>query len=77
MAQLVKPPPVFTHPEWTLANKVHYKTSELERMQAERIEAEADRLINAVDERNGKTHADVDKKLGMFLFLIQDWFVYF
>ena len=65
MAQLVKPPPVFTHPEWTLANKVHYKTAELERMQAERIEAEADRLINAVDERNGKTHADVDKKLGM------------
>ena len=66
MAKLVKPPTVFTHPEWTLSNKMRYKNAELERQSAECVEAEAGRLIVATQERTDKTLADVDKKLGLY-----------
>lgn len=63
MAKMVKLPPVFTHPEWTLSNKMRYKNAEVERQFAEKIEAEADRLVGTTAERTDKTLADVDKKL--------------
>ena len=71
MAKLVKLPPVFTHPEWTLSNKMRFKNAELERQFAEQIEAEADRLVGATAERTTKTLSDVDKKLGKWFFLFK------
>ena len=64
MAQMVKPPPRFTHPEWTYSNNNKYRSAELERQAAERLENESDRLIDETEKRTEKTKADVNKKLG-------------
>lgn len=66
MAQLTRPAPVFTHPEWTLSNHLNNKTAEVERTQAERIHAESDRVISATDERTDKVQKDVNKKLSKY-----------
>lgn len=67
MAQLTRPSPVFTHPEWTLSNHLNVKTAEVDRTQAERIHAESDRVIDATAERTDKVQKDVNKKLRKYL----------
>jgi len=68
MAQLVKPPTRYTHPEWTYSNNTKYRTAELERQTAERLQNECDRLIDETDKRTTKSLNDVNKKIGSFIF---------
>ena len=66
MAQLVKPQPVFTHPEWNISGQSIYANAEGERAAAERLVDESERVIDDTDDVTKKTQRDVNKKLGEY-----------
>ena len=66
MAKLVQPPPKFTHPEWVISNHMKYGNAEAERAAAERLNDEANRIIDDTDKTTYKVQRDVNKKFGWF-----------
>ena len=64
MAKVIQPPPKFTHPEWRVSNQSKYANAEAERIAAERLIAESDRLKDETDQTTARTQADVNKKFG-------------
>lgn len=62
MAQLIKPPAVFNHPEWTQSNMTKYSNAERERAAAERLVEESKRLADETEKRTEHTQRDVSKK---------------
>ncbi len=67
MAQVVTRPKRFTPDEWKLAGKIKHKNAERNRVAAERLILEADRLDSETREQTDTTLNDVDKKLGNYL----------
>lgn len=70
MAQLIKPPAVFNHPEWTQSNMTKYSNAERERAAAERLVEESKRLADETEKRTEHTQRDVSKKFGKIYFVI-------
>lgn len=70
---MVKAPTRFSHEEWTLSNKTKYRNAELERMAAQRLENESDRLIDETYKRTTLTLADVNKKLDQRIDDVDHW----
>lgn len=73
MAHLVTRPQRFTPDEWKLASKVKHKNAERDRVIAERLIAESDRLDNETREQSDTTKNDVDKKIDQRLNDIKYW----
>ncbi|XP_025084833.1 tektin-3-like isoform X3 [Pomacea canaliculata] len=59
--------------DWSLANTMHFSTSEKERSFAERLRADAWRAVKETDARTRNRQTDVTKKLGERLFDISFW----
>lgn len=68
MAKVVTRPQRFTPEEWKLASKVKHKNTERDRAVAERLILECDRLDQEGRGTVERTLADVNKKLGTYLF---------
>jgi hypothetical protein len=64
MAQVVTRPQRFTPDEWKLASKIKHKNAEHNRVAAERLIFESDRLDSETREESDTTLNDVDKKIG-------------
>jgi len=73
MAHLVTRPQRFTPDEWKLASKVKHKNAERDRVIAERLIAESDRLDNETREQSDTTLNDVNKKIDQRLNDIKYW----
>lgn len=64
MSQLVTRSQRFTPEEWKLASKIKHKNAERDRIQAERLILESDRLDSETREQSDTTLDDVNKKIG-------------
>ncbi|VDN16374.1 unnamed protein product [Dibothriocephalus latus] len=73
MAELIKPPRMFTPNEWLCANKNKYGMANSTRELAQGLNAECDRAIDEVKKRTEKTMNDVDKKLDQRLDDVAYW----
>lgn len=73
MAQVVTRPQRFTPDEWKLASKIKHKNAEHNRVAAERLIFESDRLDSETREESDTTLNDVDKKIDQRLNDIKYW----
>jgi hypothetical protein len=73
MAQVVTRPQRFTPDEWKLAGKIKHKNAERNRVTAERLILETDRLDSETREQTDTTLNDVDKKLGNFFHILKSF----
>ncbi|KAK2191725.1 hypothetical protein NP493_47g05049 [Ridgeia piscesae] len=73
MAKVIQPPPKFTHPEWRVSNQSKYANAEAERIAAERLIAESDRLVDETGRTTVRTQTDVNKKFDQRLTDIKYW----
>ncbi|XP_013403743.1 tektin-1 [Lingula anatina] len=73
MAQLIKPPTVFNHSEWTTSNKTKFSNAEGERAAAERLVDESKRLADETEKRTEYTQRDVSKKLDQRIADLDFW----
>lgn len=65
MSRLLGPPDKFLPSEWKHANQVHFRSSEAERAQSERLAAECQRLIEESNKYTNRMQQDAQKRLGM------------
>lgn len=68
MAQVVQRAQRFTPEEWKMANRIKHKTAERDRVGAERLILESDRLDVETREQSDTTLDDANKKIGNFFF---------
>jgi len=73
MAQVVTRPQRFTPDEWKIASKIKHKNAERNRVTAERLILESDRLDSETREETDTTLDDVDKKIDQRLNDIKYW----
>ena len=64
MAQVIQRAQRFTPEEWKMANRIKHKTAERDRIGAERLILESDRLDKETREQADITLDDANKKLG-------------
>ncbi|XP_020820393.1 tektin-1 isoform X2 [Phascolarctos cinereus] len=73
MAKLLQAPPKFLLPEWHVANKSQYSSTECQRAKSERLVAESQRLVDEIEKTTQRTQSDVNKKIEQRLDEIKFW----
>ncbi|KAL1260996.1 hypothetical protein QQF64_008823 [Cirrhinus molitorella] len=73
MSRLMGPPDKFLPSEWKHANQVHFRSSEAERSQSQRLTAECQRLIEESDKSTKRMQQDAQKKLEQRIQDIKFW----
>ena len=67
MAKLIQPAPKFTHPEWRVSNQSKFANAEAERIAAERLIDESQRLADETRATTCNTQRDVNTKFGQYI----------
>lgn len=65
MAQIVQRAQRFTPEEWKMASRIKHKTAERDRVIAERLILESNRLDGETREQSDTTLDDANKKIGI------------
>ncbi|XP_036609355.1 tektin-1 [Trichosurus vulpecula] len=73
MAKLLQAPPKFLPPEWHIANKSQYNSTEAQRSKSERLVAESQRLVDEIEKITQRMQGDVNEKIEQRLDEIKFW----
>ncbi|XP_062448323.1 tektin-1 [Rhea pennata] len=73
MAKLLQAPPKCLPPDWYIANKMLYASTESQKSSSERVTAESQRLVDETEKTTQKTQSDVNKKIEQRLDEIKFW----
>ncbi|XP_068939333.1 tektin-1 [Petaurus breviceps papuanus] len=73
MAKLLQAPPKFLLPEWHIASKSQYTSTEAQRCKCQRLVEENQRLVDEIEKTTQRTQCDVNKKIEQRLDEVKFW----